>query len=59
MADPRNVAVLVGSLRKASFNRQMALAMREAAPASLSLGIVAAPWSPCATASGAPTRCCS
>ena len=36
----RNVAVLVGSLRKGSFNRKMALAMERLAPPSLKLGIV-------------------
>lgn len=37
---PRNVAVLVGSLRKASLNRKMALALAGLAPDSLKLGIV-------------------
>jgi chromate reductase len=36
----RDVAVLVGSLRKASLNRKMALVMGEMAPASLALEIV-------------------
>ena len=36
----RNVAVLVGSLRKGSFNRKMALAMEQLAPPALKLGIV-------------------
>lgn len=36
----RDVAVLVGSLRKGSFNRMMAHALAEVAPASLSLEIV-------------------
>jgi chromate reductase len=36
----RKVAVLVGSLRKASLNRKMALALAEAAPAHLKLEIV-------------------
>ncbi len=40
MATPRDVAVLVGSLRKESFNRKMANALREMAPASLKLEIV-------------------
>ena len=36
----RNVAVLVGSLRKASFNRKMALALEKLAPETLKLSIV-------------------
>ncbi|MGE5866051.1 MAG: NADPH-dependent FMN reductase [Rhizobacter sp.] len=40
MATPRNVAVLVGSLRKASVNRKLALAMAELAPPTLKLSIV-------------------
>ena len=40
MAAPRSVAVLVGSLRKGSFNRKMALALAATAPASLKLEIV-------------------
>jgi chromate reductase len=36
----RHVAVLVGSLRKESINRKMALALMEHAPASLEFGIV-------------------
>jgi chromate reductase len=36
----RNVAVLVGSLRKASFNRRMAHALTKLAPESLKLSIV-------------------
>jgi chromate reductase len=36
----RKVAVLVGSLRKASFNRRMAHALTKLAPATLTLGIV-------------------
>src|SRR4051812_26206024 len=36
----RNVAVIVGSLRKASLNRKMALALAKAAPAALKLEIV-------------------
>jgi len=36
----RAVAVIVGSLRKASFNRKMALALMELAPADLDLSIV-------------------
>ncbi|HEX7775122.1 MAG TPA: NAD(P)H-dependent oxidoreductase [Parvibaculum sp.] len=40
MPTPRNVAVIVGSLRKESFNRKMALALEKLAPASLKLGII-------------------
>ena len=40
MATSRNVAVFVGSLRKASLNRKLALAMAELAPSSLKLSIV-------------------
>ncbi|MDQ2917945.1 MAG: NAD(P)H-dependent oxidoreductase [Pseudomonadota bacterium] len=40
MATPRDVAVLVGSLRKESLNRKMANVLREMAPASLKLEIV-------------------
>jgi len=40
MAATRNVAVLVGSLRKDSLNRKMALAMGGLAPPELSLSIV-------------------
>jgi chromate reductase len=36
----RNVAVVVGSLRKGSFNRKMALALEKLAPEQLKLGIV-------------------
>jgi len=36
----RNVAVVVGSLRKASYNRKMALALAGLAPEALKLGIV-------------------
>jgi chromate reductase, NAD(P)H dehydrogenase (quinone) len=36
----RNVAVIVGSLRKASFNRKMALALAKTAPPSLQLELV-------------------
>jgi chromate reductase len=36
----RNVAVLVGSLRKGSYNRKMALALEKLAPESLKLSIV-------------------
>jgi chromate reductase len=43
-ADPKtqtkNIAVLVGSLRKQSFSRRVALAMKELSPASLALEIV-------------------
>jgi chromate reductase, NAD(P)H dehydrogenase (quinone) len=40
MPETRHVAVLVGSLRKASFNRKTALAVAALAPASLKLEIV-------------------
>lgn len=40
MSQVYKVAVLVGSLRKASINRKVANALAELAPASLSLGIV-------------------
>src|SRR5512143_2904061 len=40
MASDRNVAVLVGSLRKASFNRRVANALATLAPGSLRLEIV-------------------
>jgi chromate reductase, NAD(P)H dehydrogenase (quinone) len=40
MSKPRDVAVLVGSLRKESMNRKMAMAIAELAPASLKLEIV-------------------
>ncbi|HEY4345623.1 MAG TPA: NADPH-dependent FMN reductase [Parvibaculum sp.] len=40
MAKIRNVAVLVGSLRKASYNRKMALALAKLAPEPLKLNIV-------------------
>ena len=40
MSQQRKVAVLVGSLRKASLNRMMAHAARECAPANLALEIV-------------------
>jgi chromate reductase len=40
MAIERNVAVLVGSLRKASFNRRAAHALSGLAPEALRLGIV-------------------
>jgi chromate reductase len=40
MSDPRDVAVLVGSLRKGSFSRKVALAIAELAPPSLRLEIV-------------------
>ena len=36
----KDVAVLVGSLRKASLNRRVALALAEVAPADLKLGLV-------------------
>ncbi|QMV62836.1 NADPH-dependent FMN reductase [Pseudomonas berkeleyensis] len=40
MSKTYNVAVLVGSLRKASINRKLALALADLAPASLNLEIV-------------------
>jgi len=40
MSQPRHVAVLVGSLRKDSMNRKLALALKSIAPASLQLDIV-------------------
>ena len=40
MSTPRNVAVLVGSLRKDSLNRKMAQAMIAMAPDTLKLSIV-------------------
>jgi len=40
MASPRNVAVLVGSLRKESYNRKMAVALASMAPSGLKLEIV-------------------
>jgi chromate reductase len=40
MPTPRNVAVLVGSLRKASFSRRIALAIAEVAAPALKLQIV-------------------
>jgi chromate reductase len=40
MATPRRIAVVVGSLRKDSFNRKMAQALAALAPASLALEIV-------------------
>jgi chromate reductase len=40
MSTTRNVAVFVGSLRKGSYNRMMAHALAEVAPASLKLEIV-------------------
>jgi chromate reductase len=40
MATPRNIAVVVGSLRKESFSRKLALAMKAIAPPSLLLEIV-------------------
>ena len=40
MDKPMNVCVLVGSLRKASFNRMLANALISLAPASLKLDIV-------------------
>jgi chromate reductase len=40
MTDTRDVAVIVGSLRKASYNRKMAHALAALAPAALKLSIV-------------------
>ncbi|MCA7085810.1 NAD(P)H-dependent oxidoreductase [Cupriavidus sp. DB3] len=40
MSTPRDVAVLVGSLRKDSFNLKLALALAQLAPAELKLDIV-------------------
>jgi chromate reductase len=40
MSSPRDIAVLVGSLRKESFNRKMARALAAMAPAALKLEIV-------------------
>jgi len=40
MPQERNVAVLVGSLRKESLNRKLAIALTGLAPASLKLKIV-------------------
>ncbi len=40
MSTARDVATLVGSLRKDSINRKMAMALSELAPASLKLGMV-------------------
>ena len=40
MSEPRNVAVIVGSLRKESFNRKLANALPALSPASLKLAIV-------------------
>jgi chromate reductase len=40
MPDPKDVAVIVGSLRKASYNRMVANALIELAPAALKLEIV-------------------
>lgn len=40
MPEPRDVAVLIGSLRKGSFSRKVALAIAELAPPSLRLAIV-------------------
>jgi chromate reductase len=40
MSSPRDVAVIVGSLRKESFNRKMAMAIAAMAPATLKLEIV-------------------
>jgi len=40
MPQTRNVAVLVGSLRKGSYNRKMALALAAIAPEGLKLEIV-------------------
>jgi len=40
MASPRDVCVLVGSLRKDSINRKVANALAALAPAALKLSIV-------------------
>ena len=40
MATPYKVVVIVGSLRKESFNRKMALALAAMAPAALKLQII-------------------
>jgi chromate reductase len=40
MSNPKKIAVLVGSLRKASFNRKLAMALKQIAPATLQLNIV-------------------
>ena len=40
MANAKNIAVIVGSLRKESFNRKMARALAALAPPSLALQIV-------------------
>lgn len=40
MSTPRDVAVLVGSLRKESYNRKLALALAQIAPPQLKLDIV-------------------
>ncbi|WP_163021493.1 NADPH-dependent FMN reductase, partial [Pseudomonas viridiflava] len=40
MSQIHSIAVLVGSLRKASINRKIALALAELAPANLKLNIV-------------------
>ena len=43
MATTRNVAVLVGSLRKQSFTRKVALALAELSPKTLQFDIVEYP----------------
>ncbi len=40
MTEPKNIAVIVGSLRKDSFNRKLANALPAVSPASLKLAIV-------------------
>jgi chromate reductase len=40
MANPKNIAVVVGSLRKEAFSRKLALALAKLAPPSLKLEIV-------------------
>lgn len=40
MSSARNIAVIVGSLRKESFNRKLALNLIELAPSTLALGLV-------------------
>jgi chromate reductase len=40
MADPKDIAVIVGSLRKESFTRKVVLALAKIAPSSMKLSIV-------------------
>ena len=58
MSTPRNVAVIVGSLRKESFNRKMAKAMIGLAPPSLKLEIIEIGQSHCATNAFGGKRVC-